>query len=443
MLISRLCCSYKKLVILGGSCAGVYVGTLMLQRIAGGKAHCSSSCVTQDSPALAYLRRNEATVQFQHPLIKSVDVNFLPSNNPNEDRFVMGGVKKLGAGLISVIDGHKGNYCSEYLKNNLLQYVAGAVSQDHPLKDSTTNIFHTNSASAGIVARLPIADLVSYHEGDLDWSKTESRLKEAFQLLDRDISNEGLKAARKVKQGKSIHEGNHKQAILTALAGACALLSVITDTAVYVASTGDCRAVLGVREGKNRWRAEALSFDQTANNPMEVERLYAAHPGERDTVISMDRLLGNLMPLRSFGDMDLKWEKSDLDFLVPLPEFYHTPPYLTAEPVVTSRTLHEQDRFIVIATDGLWERLSNEQVVRTVVESRPLGDHQQFGGFFSFFSGSFDEQCCEINSATRVLWHALGGEENVVNELLHVPAQHSRMYRDDITILVVHLHHES
>ena len=418
----------------------MYFGMLMLQRIgrAGGKASCSSSCAAVDSPSLAFLRRNEATIHFKHPLIKSVDVNFLPSNSPNEDRFVVGGVKNMGVGLVSVIDGHKGNYCSEYVKNNLLQYVTETLSQDHPLSDATTAIFHTNPAGASNTAEIPTAELTNHHGSSFDWSKTEHHLKEAFQSLDRDINNQGLKAARQVKQGRSIREGNFREDILTAMAGACVLLSVITDSAVYVANTGDCRAVLGTRQGNNSWRAEPLSLDQTASNPSEIERLFAAHPGEQNTVISMDRLLGNLMPLRSFGDMDLKWEKSDLDFLVPLPEFYHTPPYLTAEPVVTHRTLQKQDRFIVIASDGLWERLSNEQVIRIVGESGPLRVERQFSGLSFFFSGS-TEQCCTANSATRVLWEALGGEENMVRELLHIPQQYHRMYRDDITILVVHL----
>ena len=414
---------------------------LMLQRIgrAGVKASCSSSCNAADSPSLVFLRRNEATIRFKHPLIKSVDVNFLPSNSPNEDRFVVGGVKSMGVGLISVIDGHKGNHCSEYIKNNLLQYVTETLRQDHPHSDDTATIFHTNPASADSTVKLPTAELNENHASSFDWAKTEDHLKEAFLSLDRDISDEGLKAARQVKRGRSIREGNFKEAILTAMAGACALLSVITDSAVYVASTGDCRAVLGIKLGNNSWTAEPLSLDQTAHNPSEVERVFAAHPGEQNTVISMERLLGNLMPLRSFGDVDFKWEKSDFDFLVPLPEFYHTPPYLTAEPVVTHRTLLKRDRFIVIASDGLWERLSNEQVVRIVAESGSLGVQRQFNGLSSFFSGS-KEECCVVNSATRVLWEALGGEEMVVRELLHIPQLYRRMYRDDITILVVHLH---
>lgn len=62
------------------------------------------------------------------------------------------------------------------------------------------------------------------------------------------------------------------------LQGSCALLDYI-DTArrdLYVACTGDCRAVAGVweedTEGKGTWRVEVLSEDQTGRNPKELAR---------------------------------------------------------------------------------------------------------------------------------------------------------------------------
>ena len=60
--------------------------------------------------------------------------------------------------------------------------------------------------------------------------------------------------------------------------GSCALMAVF-DTAhrnLYVAVTGDSRAVAGVWEpsddGKGVWRVEALTEDQTGRNPSELAR---------------------------------------------------------------------------------------------------------------------------------------------------------------------------
>lgn len=43
-----------------------------------------------------------------------------------------------------------------------------------------------------------------------------------------------------------------------------------------------------------------------------------------------------------------------------------TPPYLTAEPVVTTTNIERKGEFMIIATDGLWDCMSNEQAVKLV-----------------------------------------------------------------------------
>ena len=55
-------------------------------------------------------------------------------------------------------------------------------------------------------------------------------------------------------------------------------MSVIvpSEDDLYVACTGDSRAVAGVWEeradGKGQWRIEVLSEDQTGRNPSELKR---------------------------------------------------------------------------------------------------------------------------------------------------------------------------
>lgn len=51
---------------------------------------------------------------------------------------------------------------------------------------------------------------------------------------------------------------------------------------LHVACTGDSRAVMGTWEpganGEGKWRAEALSEDQTGKNPSEVKRCVRSFP---------------------------------------------------------------------------------------------------------------------------------------------------------------------
>lgn len=103
------------------------------------------------------------------------------------------------------------------------------------------------------------------------------------------------------------------------------------DTAhknLYVALTGDCRAVAGVWEptsdGKGTWRVDVLTEDQTAENPNEVQRyvlrlrdiqwlisslsIISEHPRtEEQDVVRNGRILGGLQPSRAFGDARYKW----------------------------------------------------------------------------------------------------------------------------------------
>jgi len=103
------------------------------------------------------------------------------------------------------------------------------------------------------------------------------------------------------------------------------------------------------------------------------------HPAEeKDTVVFRGRVLGGLEPTRAMGDARYKWPpglgaKLQAAFLPGRarnePPHYHTPPYVTAEPVVTTRDLPpagEGRRFLVLATDGLFDRLGSDEVVGLV-----------------------------------------------------------------------------
>jgi len=92
-------------------------------------------------------------------------------------------------------------------------------------------------------------------------------------------------------------------------------------------------------------------------------------------VIRNGRLLSQLAPLRAFGDYRYKWSLDIMQQKV-LPMFgeqtlapnYYTPPYLTARPDVQQHELGPNDKFLVIASDGLWDFLSPSEVVSLVGE---------------------------------------------------------------------------
>ncbi|KAL8662444.1 MAG: hypothetical protein Q9202_004687 [Teloschistes flavicans] len=161
--------------------------------------------------------------------------------------------------------------------------------------------------------------------------------------------------------------------ISTADSGSCALLAFF-ETATQllrVACVGDSRAVLGRRRVEGGWDTIPLSKDQTCYNEDEVARLKTEHPGEPD-MIKGGRLLG-LTVTRAFGD--LRWKLSahlqslarERFFGQPIRPSFLTPPYLTAEPVITTTKIDvENNDFLIMASDGLWDHLSSEEAVELV-----------------------------------------------------------------------------
>lgn len=164
---------------------------------------------------------------------------------------------------------------------------------------------------------------------------------------------------------------------LIALIGAVACVALVENCDLYIASTGDCSAVLGSQcASTGRWSTKQLNQEHNTENVKEVNRILGEHPKtEHDTVIRNERLLGQLAPLRALGDFRYKWSNEILEeHVVPkfgdnvIPPHYYTPPYLTATPDIEHHLLNAEDKFLVIASDGLWDFLSPSQVVDLVGE---------------------------------------------------------------------------
>jgi pyruvate dehydrogenase phosphatase len=197
----------------------------------------------------------------------------------------------------------------------------------------------------------------------------DGAIKKAFTMLDHEITHESV---RKVQEAKS--KLLAAELLAPALSGSCALLSFYDSSSklLRVACTGDSRAVLGRKSASGKWTAVPLSTDQTGANEEEASRMRKEHPNEPNVVMN-GRVLGSLEPTRAFGDAVYKWS---IDTQVKLKQSYfgrqgnkflRSPPYVTAEPVVTTTKVQpENGDFVVMATDGLWEMLTNEEVVGLV-----------------------------------------------------------------------------
>lgn len=432
----------RPVALLGAACTSVMFGVFVFNKVlVNSAANCVVSC-KMSSASYERLQKYEVSRKMRHPMVKSFDVNFLESNSPIEDRFVVGNSAKLGAALFSLIDGHKGSRCSQFLQKHLLKYITTDLHQavGLPHNSDLQIVLDMNSSVRMITSMKDEIRSDEFTEKMvLDHAVLEKCLRESFVRLDSDISDAALTDIKMVHMGHSFTQ-EMKERVMTAVEGACAITALVQENYVFVANTGDCRVVIGQKHADDTWKAIPLSQDHNVHNEAEVERLKSSHPGEEETVIIQDRVLGSLMPFRTFGDVDFKWEKKYLERIVQVWPNYFTPPYVTAEPVVTKHKIEAKDKFMILASDGLWERISNEDAVNVVVQSMKSAVQKKSKSWFSTFSRLVDDsnsECCVENVATRLLWQALGGTNEEVTKLLNVDRGWSRMYRDDITIIVV------
>ncbi|KAJ7682555.1 phosphatase 2C-like domain-containing protein [Mycena polygramma] len=415
--------------------------------------------------------------------------------------------------FFTVMDGHGGFYTSQLLSRVLINAVALQLSE---LKAPPPNtpvgwLNGLKNALWGSPSAATKPDVDIHVSLDTDASTTPLKpdadpvrvaraIQAAFTSLDAELISAPVRvlaaALEKDSSGTEIPDlSKHPLALpsmLPAMSGSCALLALL-DTAnrnLYVACTGDSRAVAGVweadetAEGMGHWRVEVLSEDQTGRNPAEAARMRSEHPAsEAGDVIRNGRVLGGLEPSRAFGDARYKWSRglqatlgrallagNDRAMRSP-PAALKTPPYVTARPVVTHRVLNlptasgdvPKDkaalRFIVLATDGLWDELSSEEVVRLV------------GGHLAGLSGAVPKSALptlvptvtgaravegkdarrqrngaeegswafvDENPSAHLIRNAFGGADTgALRRLLSIPAPLARRHRDDVSVTVV------
>ncbi|KAF6163175.1 hypothetical protein GIB67_025039 [Kingdonia uniflora] len=138
--------------------------------------------------------------------------------------------------------------------------------------------------------------------------------------------------------------------------GSTAVTIVKQGLNLFMGSIGDSRAILGSKDNNDALVAVQLTVDLKPDLPREAERIKKCkgrvfalqdEPEVPRVWLPFDDAPGLAMA-RAFGDFCLK------DYgVISIPEFTH-------------RVLTENDQFIVLASDGVWDVLSNEEVVDIV-----------------------------------------------------------------------------
>ncbi|KAL6532923.1 hypothetical protein OROGR_013883 [Orobanche gracilis] len=235
--------------------------------------------------------------------------------------------------------------------------------------------------------------------------------------------------------------------------GSCCLVGVIWNRTLYTANLGDSRAVMGRLDRSNKITAEQLTEDHNASIEEVREELKALHPEDSQILVMKQgvwRIKGIIQISRSIGDAYLKRPEFALDSSFPR---FHLPeplsgPVLRSDPTLFIRDLQRNDRFIIFASDGLWEHLTNHEAVQIVHNNpRTVFHSMQFSKQFSFWIIRKQPLCVNTGGIAKrlvvtALEKAAMTRQIPYSEVKKLDPGIRRHIHDDITVVVVFIDHE-
>eukprot|EP00750_Incisomonas_marina_P031769 INCI8298.1.p1 GENE.INCI8298.1~~INCI8298.1.p1 ORF type:complete len:846 (-),score=119.15 INCI8298.1:1465-3807(-) len=296
-----------------------------------------------------------------------------------------------------------------------------------------------------ILSKLAVA---SIPEGDRRKAALQAMLVKSIELCE-ELFRESIASEDRLKRGYCN-------------AGACVVAVLVLGADVAFANIGDSRGIASVMRqmavpeddasltSSNRFvelKTKQITYDHIASDLSEAARIrqqtgdpeaIQAAAGEGGTA----RVKGSLAVTRSFGDLYLKQSEFCRDS-----ELIPRLPYLLSGVFGSSTSLchsggaskncgseggseMDEQSFIVIASDGLWDHLSNFEVSECIAKHIAQNGDAESG--------------LEVERATGALLYQLLQTIGVkrgksVSQLLQVPQGERRPLFDDITITVLFL----
>ena len=236
-----------------------------------------------------------------------------------------------------IFDGHGGEECSEFLKNNYMNYLVENANFPFDIKLS---------------------------------------MIESFQKIEEDFF--------KLKCKDNLDDSDKS--------GSCALVSVIFDNKVYIANIGDSRAIMSIGGGT---KVRQLTADQKPDNAKEFERalkngskIYLDDNDDPDRDESKIEFIKDKAELEKMKEIkensteekifrvfpsDLAVMRTIGDIKAKKKEFGGIPGTIINIPEVYIFDINSSDDFIVMGCDGIFDDLSNQEIVNaawTVFKNR-------------------------------------------------------------------------
>jgi serine/threonine protein phosphatase PrpC len=212
--------------------------------------------------------------------------------------------------LLAVIDGHGGRACAEFVRDNLVDNFRVELSRCKSIPEAIRQAFlNTDNEFLNLI------------QGD--HSRQNSNSSRSGGPYGPTLSLNGM-------------QGDMSGSTL------CAVVIDLGSKTLWCANVGDSRCVLARARNNN----VALSSDHKASRPDEVQRVEQA-----GGFVVYSRLLGELAVSRAMGDISYKRHGKEL---------------VIADPEITTTSLKDDDEFVVVACDGIWDVMSNDEAMEFV-----------------------------------------------------------------------------
>jgi len=223
----------------------------------------------------------------------------------------------LGTGMhnssfFAVFDGHAGDFVSKYSSEHLIETILELWRSEGNKKE----LKNTNGIDE-------IEESIFSDSETLEQFK--SKVREGFLTMDSNM--------RKLPKFET---GEEKS-------GTTAVTTFVTPGKVIFANCGDSRALLC-----NNKSVKFATSDHKPYNEEEKRRIENAGGS-----VMIQRVNGNLAVSRALGDYDYK----------STPDLPPTDQLVSAEPEIDIIDRSESDEFLILACDGIWDVMSNQDIV--------------------------------------------------------------------------------
>ncbi|TRY98841.1 hypothetical protein DNTS_027856 [Danionella cerebrum] len=267
-----------------------------------------------------------------------------------------------------VFDGHGGSgsslFCSQFLHQLLQQHLEDVLDvlrdpemtpptclgQESPLNHPSHSSHHCRETQRGLS-----------RAASLRATETQSGAPRFF--MEKKIQQESLVVGALENTFTEMDAQIARERSIYSISGGCTALVVICLLGkLYVANAGDSRAVI-VRSGEVLPMSNSFTPDSERQRLQLLAHLQPSLLGNEFTHLEFPRrarVLATIGITRGLGDHDLKVHDSDVCIK----------PFMSCSPEVKVYNLsqfdHGADDVMILATDGLWDVLTNQEAAETV-----------------------------------------------------------------------------